>query len=372
VSTATGHVDQTHGGQTAYALAPSRRERAVVRLFWGLLAGLAVASVVSLGVGAASLSPAQVVRVLLSELGLVSADGVGPGEVYVVVGLRLPRLLLGMLVGASLALAGAALQGVFRNPLADPSLIGVSGGASLGAYAVLVLGGGLYAVLPAWLQPWLLAVVAFVGGLGAVSVAALIAARRGGESVATLLLAGVALNAIAFAGVGVLSFVSDDASLRSATMWQLGSVAGATWRVLPVLIVIIAAGAALTLPLRTPLNALLLGDREAFHLGVPVRSIKRRAVLGSALLVGGAVAFSGLIGFVGLVVPHLLRLRFGPDHRHLLPCSALAGALLLVVADAAARTLAAPAELPVGVLTALLGGPYFVWLLVARGAGEGA
>lgn len=288
---------------------------------------------------------------------------VSEAEISVVWQLRLPRLLLGMLLGAALATAGAVLQGLFRNPLADPGLVGVSAGAALGAVLAVVLGAWL--ALP-WLQPWLLPLAALGGGFAAVWLVYRIARVDGRTHLATLLLAGIALNAISGAGVGFLIYLATDEQLRRFTFWTLGSLHNATW-----LKVGISAFAVLPVLLWLPrhareLNAMLLGETEAWHLGVNVQHLKRVLVLSCALLVGASVAAAGMIGFVGLVVPHVMRLLFGPDHRIVLPASALGGAFLMVLADWAARTLNAPSEIPVGILTALIGAPFFLFLLLRQ------
>jgi iron complex transport system permease protein len=262
-----------------------------------------------------------------------------------------------------LALSGVAMQGLFRNPLADPGLVGVSGGAALGA-AVAIVGGSLLGGLPPAIEPYLLSVCAFVGGLIVTAVVYRFGRSDGQTNVATMLLAGVAMTAMAGAGVGLFTYLADDATLRTLTFWNLGSLNGASYpRLWPLLIV--AVGVALWLPRRAAaLNALLLGESEARHLGFNVERIKLELVLCTALGVGAAVAAAGLIGFIGLVVPHLMRLLVGPDHRVLLPASLLAGASLLLLADLVARLLLAPAELPIGIVTALIGAPFFLYLLV--------
>jgi iron complex transport system permease protein len=225
-----------------------------------------------------------------------------------------------------------------------------------------VLGGTL--ALPPLAQAAALPLAAFAGGLAATWLVYRLATRDGRTAVATLLLAGVALGAVAGAGTGLLLFLADDAQLRSVTFWSLGSLGGATWTALAGVAPLLLLALLVALALARPLNALLLGEAEAFHLGVRVERAKRMAVGVAALGVGAAVAVSGVIGFVGLVVPHLGRLALGPDHRRLLPASALLGAALLLLADLAARTVAAPAELPIGILTALVGAPFFLWLLL--------
>ncbi len=333
-------------------------------LFIALTALLMVALWLSLALGPVSLPLLDTLEALLRLSGL-SAEQV-PGQAELIIGqIRLPRTLLGLSVGAVLALCGVAMQGLFRNPLADPGLVGVSSGAALGAALVIVgsasLGWGLG---PLWLQPYLLSLAAFAGGLGVTAVVYRLGRRDGQTSVAAMLLAGVALSALAGALIGLFTYLADDATLRSLTFWNMGSLNGASYaRLWPLLLV--GVGVVIWLPRRaTALNALLLGESETRHLGFEVERLKRELVLCTALGVGAAVAAAGLIGFIGLVVPHLLRLLVGPDHRILLPASAMAGAALLLLADLLARLLLAPAELPIGIITALLGAPFFLYLLV--------
>lgn len=338
------------------AAIPRARSRRAVALV-ALVALLLATSLWNLSRGAIDIPARQIVAALARWFdGMAAID-----DDNVVLMLRLPRLLLAVLVGSALASGGASMQGLFRNPLADPGLIGVSSGAALGAIATIVIGGQA--------GSWLVAFFAFIGGLIATSVVYMLGRRRPG--VANLLLAGVAINAIAMAGVGTLTYMANEHQLRDLTFWTLGSLGGASWSkvaivapwiLLPLLCLPKAANA---------LNALLLGEGEASLLGFRPERLRPALVGLVALSVGAAVAFSGVIGFVGLVVPHLLRMVFGPDHRFLLPASALGGASLLVAADALARTVVAPGELPIGVLTALVGGPFFLWLLVRKRVGEG-
>lgn len=292
------------------------------------------------------------------------APGGEVAQAELIVGqIRLPRALLGLCVGAVLALSGVAMQGLFRNPLADPGLIGVSSGAALGA-AVAIVGGAAFGGLPSALAPYLLSACAFAGGLGVTALVYRLGRRDGQTSVATMLLAGIAFTALAGAVIGLFTYLADDATLRTLTFWNLGSLNGASYaRLWPLLLV--TAVVALWLPRRArALNALLLGESEARHLGFAVERLKCELVFCTALGVGAAVAAAGMIGFIGLVVPHLMRLLVGPDHRLLLPASALAGASLLLLADLLARLLLAPAELPIGIVTALLGAPFFIYLLL--------
>ncbi|MFK8328990.1 FecCD family ABC transporter permease [Pseudomonas sp. BJa5] len=317
----------------------------------------------SLALGPVSLPLSETLLAGLRMLGL-SVDGDATQQAELILSqIRLPRTLLGIAVGAVLALSGVAMQGLFRNPLADPGLVGVSGGAALGA-AIAIVGGSMLGGLPPAIEPYVLSLCAFVGGLLVTAVVYRFGRSNGQTNVATMLLAGVALTAMSGAGVGLFTYLADDATLRSLTFWNLGSLNGASYqRLWPLLIVVV--GVALWLPRRaSALNAMLLGESEARHLGFDVERIKLELVLCTALGVGAAVAAAGLIGFIGLVVPHLMRLLVGPDHRVLLPASLLAGAGLLLLADLIARLLLAPAELPIGIVTALIGAPFFLFLLV--------
>ena len=317
----------------------------------------------ALALGPVSLPLLDTVQALWRLSGLSTA-GHDIAQAELIVGqIRLPRALLGLCVGAVLALSGVAMQGLFRNPLADPGLIGVSSGAALGA-AVAIVGGAAFGGLPAWLAPYLLSLCAFAGGLGVTALVYRLGRGDGQTSVATMLLAGIALTALAGAAIGLFTYLADDATLRTLTFWNLGSLNGASYaRLWPLLLV--TAAVALWLPRRArALNALLLGESEARHLGFAVERLKRELVFCTALGVGAAVAAAGMIGFIGLVVPHLMRLLVGPDHRLLLPASALAGASLLLLADLLARLLLAPAELPIGIVTALIGAPFFIYLLL--------
>jgi iron complex transport system permease protein len=321
-----------------------------------LVAALAV-SMISVTNGAYPLSGSEVLQFIGGEL----HDDVAR---MVILDVRLPRLILGFMVGAVLAVSGAILQGLFRNPLADPGLIGVSAGASLAAIAVIVLGGTW---LGGWIDlagVWALPIAAFVGGSGTVFLAWRIARRAGQTSVATLLLAGIAINAVAGAGTGLLTFYASDQELRSLTFWTMGSLGHAAWddvaMAAPWLILALLASPFLA----RPLDAFLLGEQVVGHLGYNTDWTKRAAILVAGLGVGAAVAVSGLIGFVGLVVPHLVRQLLGAGHRVVLPASALAGGTLLVGADCLARVVVAPAELPIGLMMALIGGPFFLLILL--------
>jgi len=340
---------------------PFARDRRPL-LMLSLCGLLALVSVVALGSGATGIPLSRV-------LSIITHPSQPSGDALVILQIRLPRLMLGLLIGAALACSGALMQGLFRNPLADPGLVGVSAGAALAAAATIVLGDALLSPVIGPLPFGALPIGAFVGGLLTTFGLYLVATRQGRTSIAVMLLAGVAFGALSGAIMGFLSYLSDDRQLRDLSFWSLGSLSGATWTK-------VAAAAPLILPVLivTPflargLNALALGEAEAFHLGVPVQRVKAVAILFVAVAVGASVACAGMIGFVGIVVPHVLRLTAGPDHRIVLPASAVLGATLLVAADTVARSVAAPAELPIGILTATFGAPFFLWLLLRRQGG---
>ena len=312
--------------------------------------------------GAYAIAPAQLWQVLLQAVGAAPSAEQAP-EYLVFINIRLPRLLMGVAAGAGLGLAGALMQGLFRNPLADPGLIGVSSGAALAAAFAIVLGSQWFPDVPRTLGSWTLMLAAFAGGLGVTLLIYLFAQGASGTHIGLMLLAGVAVNALAGAGLGYLNFIATDEQLRNIQFWLLGSLGGARWSavVLVGAVVILACGAGLTLA--RPLNAIALGEAQAVLLGVDVERTKRWAIWVCALAVGAVTATTGMIGFVGLIAPHWVRMVAGPDHRIVLPGSALLGAALVLAADAVARTAVKPAELPLGVLTAFIGVPMFLFML---------
>lgn len=283
---------------------------------------------------------------------------------FLILNIRLPRIILAALVGAGLAISGAAIQGLFRNPLADQTLIGVSSGAMLFAVLSIVFMGSVLASLSTFFRQALVAIFAFLGGLLTTYLVYMLSRREGKTSVMTMLLAGIAISAFAAAITGVFIYLSDDQQLRDITFWSMGSFGGASWIQVGIVFPIVTLGVILLSQNAKALNAILLGEMEANYLGIPVEKIKSRTILLTALIVGVSISMSGLIGFVGLVVPHFLRLVKGTDYRYLLKSSALLGAIFLVLTDTLARTIIAPAELPIGILTAMVGAPFFLWLLV--------
>ncbi|AZM52933.1 heme ABC transporter permease [Streptomyces sp. WAC 01529] len=346
------------GGRTAPTAreeAPRTRRGAALPLTAGLVAVLVLLCLLSAGIGAYGIPLGDVIASVQHRIGLGGAplDRVGESVLWNV---RLPRVVLALLVGASLGCAGALMQGVFGNPLAEPGVIGISSGAAVGAVASIALG-------LSFLGNWTVTVCAFVAGLATVLLVYVMSREGGRTEVVTLILTGIAVNAFAGALIGLCLFFADNAQLSQITFWQLGSLAQATWpKVLAVLPCALLGLAVAPLSARK-LDLLALGERPARHLGVDVERLRLVLVLVVALLTAAAVAVAGIVTFVGLLVPHLLRMAAGPGHRFLVPGSALGGALVMVAADLAARTVAAPAELPLGVLTALFGSPFFFWLL---------
>jgi iron complex transport system permease protein len=332
-----------------------------------LVALLTLVALLSLTHGAVPVPGSRVAAILASAIERRSADSTQ--DALVVTDIRLPRLFLGMLIGGALGMSGALMQGLFRNPLADPGLAGVSAGAGLGAALAIVLGDRASHGFSALSFLPLLPASAFLGALTTTSSLYAIATRGGRTSVATMLLAGVALAALASSFIGILTYASDDRQLRDLTFWSMGSLGGANWAkvaaLAPIAALMLAAGPFLS----RGLNALALGEAEAFHLGVRLQRLKAAIVFLVSIAVGASVAAAGVISFVGIVAPHAVRLVVGPDHRALLPLSVAAGAALLAGADVLSRTLVAPAEMPIGVLTAAMGAPFFLWLLT-RGSGS--
>lgn len=344
--------------RTALTTRDGDRAPQAKRLFLVLVLGVLAISVLALGTGASDVAVGDMLLTLLRGNALATRDHV------VLFDIRLPRLVMGLLTGAALAVSGALMQGLFRNPLADPGLVGVGAGAGLGAVLAIVLGGLLPTGLATAIGMHLVPVAAFAGGWGATIMLYVVSSRHGRTSVATMLLAGIALGALAGAATGVLIYMADDRQLRDLTFWGMGSLGGASWHKMAVATPLILPVLLLAPMLARGLNMLALGEAAALHAGIEVQRIKTLTILGVAAATGAAVAVAGGIGFIGIVVPHLLRLAVGPDHRFLLPNAALLGAILLVGADIIARLVVAPAELPIGIVTAILGGPVFLYILL--------
>ncbi len=322
------------------------------------------ATLAGIGIGAVRIAPEQTVAILLDHLGIKINVAYTQQQDAIVWAIRFPRVILAILVGSALAVSGAVLQGMFRNPLADPGLIGVSSGAALGAVGSVALGFSFLGVatLPAF---------AFVGGVITSIAVYLIARHDGRTEIVTLILTGIALNTVSGALTGLLTYVASDQQLRAVVFWSLGSLGAATWTTVGGAAPFIVLGLVLIPRWGGSLNLFVLGEREARHLGVDTERVRIELIVVTALMTGAAVAVAGVVGFVGLIVPHLIRLLAGPNHRVLLPACALGGASLVLLADLAARTIASPAELPLGVITALLGGPFLLVLMLKTRRAQG-
>ncbi|MCR9964019.1 FecCD family ABC transporter permease [Vibrio antiquarius] len=321
----------------------------------GFLTFVAIASIT---VGPMSISFTDSLRSLTG-----SSSDLAPHIQLVINEIRLPRTILCMFIGAILAICGVVMQGLFRNPLAEPGIIGVSAGAALGGAFAIVVFAEFSQNYPQLMNLAALPLFAFLGGALTTILVYKLGTSKFGTSVTIMLLAGVAISALSGAAIGYMNFIADDQMLRDLTLWSMGSLAGANWSGIALSAVTLVILLLWFQKKSMALNALLLGESEARHLGVPVQKLKRQLILLSALGVGITVSISGAIGFIGLVIPHLGRMLAGPDHRTLLPISALMGALLLTAADMFARIAVAPAELPVGIVTALIGAPFFIYLL---------
>ncbi len=346
----------------------ARRTAGATRItvvFAVLVAALAVLAVVSACLGQVPTSPAEVVGSLLHSIGLeigpLPAHPAGEVTLWEV---RFPRVVLAMLVGAALGCSGALLQGIFANPLAEPGVIGVSSGAAVGASAVIVLGG-------AFTAGWALAGAAMLSGLVTTALVYALSRSNGRTEVVTVILTGVAVNALAGGLIALFTFVANPAARDQIVFWQLGSLGGATWDIVSIVAPLTVAGVIASILIAPKLDLLALGESVAHHLGVGVERVRQVSIVVVAVLVSAAVAFTGIIMFVGLVVPHLMRLALGPAHRVLVCASALGGALVLLAADLGARTLVPNADLPLGMLTSLIGGPVFFWMLRRTRAKQG-
>lgn len=340
---------------------------------WVLCLLTPVMLLLGLSVGPVPMDMQQLFQVLLHLLtDTTSLDPAMAGLQTIVADIRLPRTLLAWIVGAGLAISGAAMQGLFRNPLADPSIIGVTSGASLGASIAVVIIGSSISASEQWGGLSILVLGAFVGGLLAVLTVYRLSTgstdhfASSSTSVATMLLVGIAITALAGAGNSLLAYMSDNETMRRISLWNMGGLDAASEPRVILAACIIVPAVFLLMRFSRQLDAMLLGESEARHLGVDVQRIKGSLVVIVAFAVASSVALAGVIGFVGLVVPHMLRMVVGPGHRRLLPYSALAGGLMLVAADIVARVILSPAEMPVGVITAILGAPLFIILLRQR------
>lgn len=323
------------------------------------------AALIAAGIGQVNIPPQEVLGSVLHKIGLdigpLPSHSQGESTLWIV---RFPRVVLALLVGAALATAGGLMQGVFGNPLAEPSIIGVSAGSAVGAATVIVIGGAL-------VSGWTIAAAAFVAGLATTFLVYGLSRSGGRTEVVTLVLTGVAVNAVASALLALLTFMASTAAREQIVFWQLGSLNGATWNQVAIVAPLALSGIAASVLIARKIDLLSLGERAARHLGVNVEQLRIIAVALVAIMTAAGVAFTGIIAFIGLVVPHLVRMIAGPGHRILLPASAIGGAFVLVLADLVARTLVENADLPLGMLTSLVGGPFFFYLLRRTRARQG-
>ncbi|WP_394179513.1 FecCD family ABC transporter permease [Marinomonas posidonica] len=320
---------------------------------------LILSAILSIMIGAMPLSFSQIFQDLLNITGAQHYAL----STNVLLEIRLPRTLLAMAVGAALGICGAAMQALFRNPLADPGLIGVAGGGAFGAVVIIVLGNSMFPDAMSYFGPYALPIGAMLGCLGVCGIIYKLSNQHGQFTIITLLLAGIAVNAIVGSFIGILTLISTDEELRELTFWTMGNLGGNNWSLtLPVLLLIGVSLVGLS-RLARPLNLYLLGEAQAQHLGVQVAQLKKQVFFFTAIAIGAAVSISGMIGFVGFVIPHLVRILIGPDHKFLLPTSMLLGASFLTLTDIIARIAISPAEVPIGLVTSALGGPFFLYVL---------
>ncbi|KAF7765080.1 iron complex transport system permease protein [Pseudoalteromonas citrea] len=323
----------------------------------GLLIVCFMIGLISLAIGGVDISLSQLVDILSYK----EANSLQNAVIWEI---RLPRLVLTMAVGAGLAASGAAMQAIFRNPLADPGLIGITSGAALGAIATIVLGNSLLSTFSESYGIYAVPIGAFLGCLVICTLIYKLSSQGNQFTIISLLLAGIAINAIVSAFIGILTLISSDAELRDLTFWGMGSLAGNNFKMIIPSLVVISVCCLFFFKMAKPLNIYLLGEQQARHLGVNVTALKKQAFIYTALCIGASVSLTGMIGFVGFIVPHIMRLLMGPDHRYLMPASILGGAILLSLADILARTLILPSELPIGLITSAIGGPFFLVMLL--------
>lgn len=311
--------------------------------------------------GAAHISPFTVFKILLAKLPLIK-NLITPswtiGEATIILQIRLPRIILGALVGAALSIAGTTMQGLFKNPMADPYIVGISSGAALGAISTIVFGLTIFGM-------YTIPLMAFIGAAAAIFLVYNIASVRGKLPVSTLLLAGIAVTLFLSAIISLMMYISGE-KLHGIVFWLMGGLWGRNWNHVMMAFPFIFLGAIIIYIFARDLNVMLLGEEPAQHLGIEVETLKKIIILSTSLITAAAVSVSGIIGFVGLIIPHAMRILVGPDHRILLPSSALVGGIFLIWADTLARTIISPIELPVGIITALFGAPFFIYLLRTR------
>lgn len=340
------------------------RHRKILIVPIALVVSLIVLTFLSCSIGAVSVSFKSAISFLFDSIGLDPIYAYSVVDSTVIGHIRIPRTIMALMVGTALAVSGASMQGMMRNPLADPGLLGITTGASLAAATMIVIGNQ---VLPDWLgehKIYALPLAAFLGSLLVSFVIMRIGTVGSQTNIAVLLLAGLAINGLAGTGLGLLTYLADEQELRSLTFWNMGSLAHGSWLEIFILFPLIFISVFMLKKRSGELNGMLLGDEQAHYLGIHVQKVKQSIVVWVSLAVGASVALTGSIGFIGLMGPHLVRLAMGPDHRFLIPASALMGAVLLLSADLVARIIVQPGELPIGIVTSALGSPLFLWLLI--------
>ena len=327
---------------------------------------LLVISFMSIAFGPVSISAGQMFDIILHKLGLsLSKAGFSFSSTHesVLWDIRMPRILLGILVGLGLGCAGAILQGLFRNPLVDPGFIGVSSGAAVGAMVTIMFSSIISRYFYNFLIPFMLPILAMIGAFFTTMLIYRMSKVSNKTNIMAMLLSGIAINALSGSIIGLFVSISSDAQLRSFTFWTLGGLDNASWKIVGICSLFILTSFFVIYGIRRQLDIFMLGDAEAHHLGVKVESLKKKIILIASIMVGVSVSFCGMIGFIGLVTPHLIRLFIGPKHKYLIPGSALLGAILLVFSDLISKTVISPAQLPVGVVTSAIGAPFFIWLI---------
>jgi len=341
------------------------RDNIKIKLFFTtLLITLFLLFFIAVCIGPVNIKVYDVIVIILQKFGFFNNFNISEVNEIVLLKIRLPRVILGILVGLALGTSGAILQGLFRNPLVDPGFIGVSSGAAVGAMFAILFTQFLQLYFWSFLIPFILPIMAILGSLITTILVYKMSKVATKTNIMAMLLSGIAVNAISGSIIGLFVSISSDVQLRSFTFWTLGGLDNADWLVVLLTLFFIVFPLFTVFKLRYELDVFMLGDSEAYHLGLNVESLKKRIILLSSIMVGISVSFCGMIGFIGLVTPHLVRLFIGPKHKLLIPGSALLGAIILTISDLIAKTIIAPAQLPLGVITSAIGAPFFIWLII--------
>ena len=320
--------------------------------------------VVSITFGPVDITLSQMKDILLHKIGFYSNDTFSKIHETVLLNIRLPRVIMAILVGLGLGTAGAILQGLFRNPLVDPGFIGVSSGGAIGAMVAIMFSQYIYYYIPQILMQFILPILAMAGSFITTMLVYKMSKVYNKTNIMAMLLSGIAINALSGSIIGLFISISSDAELRSFTFWTLGGLDMSDWNIVGITSLFIILPFLIIYKLQYQMDIFMLGDAEAEHLGLNVESLKKKVILISSIIVGVSVSFCGMIGFIGLVTPHLVRLILGPNHKYLIPGSAILGAILLTTSDLIAKTIISPAQLPIGVVTSAIGAPFFVWLIL--------